>query len=127
MIDDLLLKLYIMDLAEFSTDEIYGKSKEDFEEQLLEMSTSEKVELLESHGKQVDEKFDAGGRWTNWRTRVFRFWHGGDFVYVRVLEEVPATELQDSTDLSEPEIDQVWPHKVEKIVYTTEKSEKGRD
>lgn len=121
MINGLLLKLHILSTAKYSTEDIFGKSKEDFQSELDELSVGDKVELLESFGDRVEENFEEGGRWTNYRIRVFRFWHEKEHVYVNITEEVPASESQDGTDLSEPSIDQVYPHKVETTVYKTTK------
>lgn len=122
MIDGILLRLLLMHYAKYDMGNIFGKHKADFESDLDEMSTGEKVELIESFGKLVDEEFEDGGRWSNYRTRVFNFWHDGP-VYVSVSEEVPATEMQEGSDFEEPEIEQVYPHKVETIVYKTTKPE----
>lgn len=123
MINDLLLKLHVMGLAEYSTDKVFGKSREDFEKEVAEMSAGERVEMLDSYGKVVDESFEDGGRWSNYRTRVFRFWHNSKHIYVSVSEEVPATEMQDGGDFGDPEIEQVYPKEVKTTVYTTTKPE----
>jgi hypothetical protein len=122
MLDGLLFKLHLMDTAEYATEELFEKSKEDFEKQVLEMSASEKAEMLESHGKVVDETFEDGGRWSNYRTRVFKFYHNREHVYISVSEEIPATEIQDGGDFGDPQIEQVYPHKVETTVYKTTKA-----
>jgi len=121
MLDDLLLKLYVMELAEYSLDDVFGKTKEDFKREVDGLSAYAKAELISSRGKLVDESFEEGGRWSNYRIRVFRFYHQGDFIYVRVTEEVPATEMQEGGDFMEPEIEQVYPHKIETTVYKTTK------
>jgi len=126
-LDGLLLKLYVMELAEYSLDDVFGKTKEDFELEVDGLSAYAKAELISSRGELVDESFEEGGRWSNYRVRVFRFYYyddsygEGDFIYVRVTEEVPATEMQEGGDFMEPEIEQVYPHKIETTVYKTTK------
>lgn len=124
MINGLLLKLLVLDTAKHSTEEVFGKSKEAFQAELDEFGFGDRIDLLESYGEVVDETFEDGGRWTNYRTRVFRFWHEREYVFISVSEEVPATEMQEGGDFSDPTIVQVYPHKVESTVYKTEKAVK---
>jgi hypothetical protein len=121
MINDLLLKLYVMGEAEYNTDAIFGKSREEFQKEIEGLSAGEKVELLVSGGKEVDETFSEGGRWSNYRTRVFRYYFKSEHVYFKVTEEVPASESQEGGDFGEPDISQVYPHKVETTIYKTTK------
>jgi hypothetical protein len=124
VINGLLLKLTVMSYAKWSTEEIFGKSKQDFEKLIEEMPTGEKVGLLDDYGTLVDEDFEDGGRWSNYRTRVYSFWHNSETIYVSVSDEVPATEIQDGGDFMEPEIAQVYPKKVETTIYITTKEAK---
>lgn len=123
MIDGLLLKLHLMSTAEYSMNDLFGKTKEDFEKEIEEMPVSEKAEIIDSYGKVVDESFEDGGRWSNYQTKVYRFWHESEHVYISVTEEVPATEMQDGGDFGEPTIEQVFPHKIETTVYKSTKPE----
>jgi hypothetical protein len=127
MIDELLLKLYLMSLVEYETDKIFEKSKEDFEQELAEWTAKERAELIESYGKIVDESFEKGGRWSNFTTTVYEFWHNREFVYISITREVPATEAQEGGDFMDPEIEQVYPHKIETTIYKSFPQENGRN
>ncbi|MFD2704679.1 hypothetical protein [Salibacterium lacus] len=121
-IASLVFKLHVVNSAKYDMDGLFDKTRDDFEREIAEMPDSEKVELLEE-GNEVDESFEEGGRWSNFRTRVFRHYFEGEFVYVSVSDEVPATEMQDGGDFMEPNIERVYPKKIETTVYTTEKPE----
>jgi type I restriction-modification system DNA methylase subunit len=117
VINELLFKLYVMDMAEYETDKLLEKSREEIVKEVEELSARDREEFLESHGTTVDETFEDGGRWSNYVTSVYRFYHNREYIYVQVSKEVPATEMQDGGDFEDPEIEQVFPHKVESVVY----------
>lgn len=125
MLDGLLLKLLAVQMAKYSTHELFDKTQDWFETEIDGMEIGDKVELIDDAGKKVDETFEDGGRWSNYRTRVYSFYYEGETVYVRISDEVPATEMQDGRDFGEPDIEQVYPHKVETTIYKTDKPAKG--
>ena len=119
MIDGLLLKLMAVQMAKYSTHELFDKSQAWFESEIDGMEDGEKAELIEVAGEQVREDFEEGGRWSNYRTRIYKFSYEGEFVFISISDEVPATEMQEGGDFMKPEIEQVFPHKVETTVYKT--------
>lgn len=56
------------------------------------------TEELLSDASVVHESFEDGGRWTNWKTEVFKLEEDGEVAYFRIQEEVPATEIQEGGD-----------------------------
>ncbi|MRD36478.1 hypothetical protein GH882_10990 [Bacillus thuringiensis] len=131
MLESLLLKLIVMQEAEYNTEKVFGKTKEDWEKEVSELSADEQAEVLETNGNEVHSEYEDGGRWSNYETKVYRFWHNSEFVYFQVSKEVPATEMQDGGDFGDPEIGQVYPKEVTTTIYVstppdeTEKKPKG--
>lgn len=86
--------------------------------------THEDVELILEPYKpegytvtNVESTFEDGGRWTNYKTEVYRVTQDdGKVAYFRVDREVPATEMQDGGDFS-VSIDEVVPKEVVRIEY----------
>ncbi|MED4841555.1 hypothetical protein P9695_14880 [Weizmannia sp. CD-2023] len=56
-------------------------------------------DMLEKYGKLVDQDFEEGGRWSNFEIYTYEIKTDGETAYFQVVEEVPATELQDGMDL----------------------------
>lgn len=125
--DDVLKHLFvstlIQDDARYAIDELFEKGKEGYEKDVEEMDARYALEIVESMD-EVDETFEEGGRWSNYRTRVFRGRVASEGnVYVEVLDEIPATEMQEGSDFMEPEFRRVYPHKVTATVYKGEPQE----
>ncbi|MEK4360860.1 hypothetical protein NYE48_28025 [Paenibacillus sp. FSL M7-1455] len=59
----------------------------------------------------VDEEFEDGGRWTNYKTNVYRVEQDGQVAYFSIWREVPATECQDGGDFMVA-IEEVVPEEV---------------
>jgi len=115
MLDDLLLKLYVMELAEYSLDDVFGKTKEDFKREVDGLSDGVKAGLISSRGELIEESPEV---------KVYRFYYYDDnyderdVVYVRITEEV----LENfGYGYTKPKIEQVYPHKIEITVYKTTK------
>lgn len=131
MLESLLLKLIVMQEAEYNTEKVLGKTKEEWEKVVSELSAYEQVDILENNGSEVHSEYEDGGRWSNYETKVYRFWHNSEFVYVQVSKEVPATEMQEGGDFGDPYIEQVYPKEVTTTIYVstppdeTEKKSKG--
>ncbi|WP_068616517.1 hypothetical protein [Paenibacillus tuaregi] len=65
----------------------------------------------------VDEEFEDGGRWTNFKTNVYRVEQpDGQVSHFRICREVPATECQEGGDFC-VSIDEVVPEEVTVIKY----------
>ena len=118
ILDRLALKLFVTQTAEYETDKVFGKSREDFEKEVAELPERDRAEYFENE-HCVHEEFEEGGRWSNYETKVYRHWHDSEFVYISIHKEVPASESQDGGDFQEPEINVVYPHKIETTVYKT--------
>lgn len=131
MLESLLLKLIVMQEAEYNTEQVFGKTKEEWEKEVSELSAEEQADILENNGTSVHSEYEDGGRWSNYETKVYRFWHNSESVYYQISKEVPATEMQDGGDFSDPEITQVYPKEVTTTIYVstppdeTEKKPKG--
>ena len=117
MLDSLLLKLNLMQLAKYDHEKLFAKDKDGHIEDVTEMEISDKVELIESFGEKVHEEFEEGGRWSNYKTEVYQFWHDKKHIYVRVDSEIPATEMQDGGDFQAPSMYIVERKKVETYIY----------
>lgn len=50
--------------------------------------------------EEVHEEFEDGGRWSNYRTTVYKVTEGDEVAYFSVCREEPATEMQDGGDFS---------------------------
>lgn len=71
--------------------------------------------------EKVDESFEDGGRWTNYRTKVYRITEtDGSVAYFSLWRELPATEIQDGGDFSY-ELEEVEPKEVTTIRYVTKR------
>ncbi|MDR9852942.1 hypothetical protein RJP21_04925 [Paenibacillus sp. VCA1] len=66
--------------------------------------------------KRVDEEFEDGGRWSNYKTTVYRVEQDGQVAHFSVWREEPATEMQDGMDLA-LQINEVVPEEVTVIKY----------
>ncbi|MEC0328734.1 hypothetical protein P4H42_03735 [Paenibacillus macerans] len=67
--------------------------------------------------KCVEETFEDGGRWSNYKTSVYRVEQSdGKVAHFSIWREVPATEMQDGMDL-ELQIEEVVPKEVTVIEY----------
>jgi hypothetical protein len=67
--------------------------------------------------ENVESTFEDGGRWTNYKTDVYRVTQdGGEVAYFQIGREVPATEMQDGMDFSVT-IDEVVPKEVVRVEY----------
>lgn len=69
--------------------------------------------LLEE-GKIIEETFEKGGRWSNFRTYIIEY----KGKYYSTYEEVPATECQEGADFDEGTPIEVKP--VKKMIEVTE-------
>lgn len=131
MLESLLLKLIVMQEAEYNTEKVFGKTKEEWEKEVSELSAVDRADVLENNGSEVHSEYEDGGRWSNYETKVYRFWHNSESVYYQISKEVPATEMQDGGDFGDPEITQVYPKEVTTTIYVstppdeTEKKPKG--
>ena len=131
MLESLLLKLIVMHEAEYDTEKVFGKTKEEWEKEVSALSADEQAEVLERNGNGVHSEYEDGGRWSNYETKVYRFWHNSESVYYQISKEVPATEIQEGGDFGDPEITQVYPKEVTTTIYVstppdgTEKKPKG--
>ncbi|MBH0358973.1 hypothetical protein COM06_19945 [Bacillus toyonensis] len=131
MLESLLLKLIVMQEAEYNTEKVFGKTKEEWEKEVSELSAEEQADILENNGTSVHSEYEDGGRWSNYETKVYRFWHNSESVYYQISKEIPATEIQDGGDFGDPEITQVYPKEVTTTIYVstppdeTEKKPKG--
>ncbi|PGA34009.1 hypothetical protein [Bacillus wiedmannii] len=119
MLESLLLKLHMLSVVEYETEKAFGKTKEEWEKEVSELSADEQVDILENNGNEVHSEYEDGGRWSNYQTTVYRFWHNSEFVYFQVSKEVPATEMQDGGDFGDPEIIQVYPKEVTTTIYVS--------
>jgi hypothetical protein len=66
--------------------------------------------------KHVSESCEDGGRWTNYKTDVYRVEQDGKVAHFSVWREVPATEMQDGGDFAVT-ITEVVPREVTAIKY----------
>lgn len=76
---------------------------------------------LKSEGytsKRVSTTFEDGGRWTNWKTDIYRVEQDGKVAHFSVCREVPATECQDGGDFA-LNITEVVPQEVTVIEYVS--------
>jgi len=55
------------------------------------------LDLLDKCEK-VDESYDEGGRWSNYRNTVYQITERGQVAYFKLWEEVPASEMQEGGD-----------------------------
>jgi hypothetical protein len=51
-----------------------------------------------SNGEKVDESFDEGGRWSNYKNTVYKMVEGEQVKYFQLWREVPASEVQEGGD-----------------------------
>lgn len=72
--------------------------------------------LYDSDTEVVDHSFEEGGRWSNYENTVYKVVENGEAMYVRITQEVPATEQQEGGDFLY-EIDEVFPREVTKTIY----------
>lgn len=126
--DEIFKQLFVETLIEqdvrYDIDGMFEKGKEGYEKDVEELDSRDSLEIVEMLD-EVDETFEDGGRWSNYRTRVFRGRVAGEgFVYVEVTDELPATEMQDGGDFMDPEIMRVYPHEVTTTVYKGSPQEK---
>jgi hypothetical protein len=119
--EQLVFNVYMESQVSWDPESILGKSREEIQKEIDDMSDSEIAELLETGGETVDETFEDGGRWSNYKSTVCRFRTmidgNREGVYVEISEEVPATEMQEGGDFGDPEFEIVYPHKIETTVY----------
>lgn len=75
------------------------------------------VNMMEDHGTVVNKSFRQGGRWSNYETTVYAVEVPNDYTrYYELVQEVPATELQDGGD--HPwDFNEVYPREKTVIVY----------
>lgn len=66
----------------------------------------------------VDEEFEEGGRWTNYKTNIYRVEQDGQVAHFSIWREVPATECQDGGDFMVA-IEEVVPEEVTVIRYVS--------
>lgn len=63
------------------------------------------LSIIEPYGetgysvKEVHNEFEEGGRWSNYRSSVFKVEYNGETAYFRMVQEVPASEMQEGMDL----------------------------
>lgn len=76
--------------------------------------------VLDRYGEQVDETYEDGGRWTNYRTTVYRVSESEEVAYFSLWRELPATESQDGGDFSY-ELSEVVPQEVTVTRYVAKK------
>ncbi|WP_240514757.1 hypothetical protein [Bacillus cereus] len=84
MLESLLLKLIVMQEAEHNTEQVFGKTKEEWEKEVSELSAGEQADILENNGNSVHSEYEDGGRWSNYETKVYRFWHNNESVYYQI-------------------------------------------
>lgn len=114
-LEEVLLNLHLKYLVEYDTDELFTKTKEQHLDEINEMGDGEKFELIECN-EMVDEKFEDGGRWSNYRIMVFKVRIKYEDYYIKVRKEQPATEMQEGGDFS-TDIWLVEKKKIETYVY----------
>lgn len=124
IVKDVAFKLFLMDKAEYEHDDLLDKSREDLENEFGELDTFDIVDILGSHGEEVQERFEEGGRWHNVKHTVSRYRHNRELVYLEITEELPATEMQEGGDFN-TEIERVYPHKIETTEYKSYPQTKG--
>jgi hypothetical protein len=72
---------------------------------------------------KVDEEFEDGGRWSNYRTTVHKVEEeSGAVAYFSLWRELPATEIQDGGDFSY-ELEEVVPREVTVTRYVSKPKE----
>lgn len=54
--------------------------------------------LRSSGGKLVDKEFKEGGRWTNFKSEVYKITGNNEVAYFKLIKEEPATEIQEGMD-----------------------------
>lgn len=116
ILNGILLREHLVLLAKYSHDELFAKDLEGHKEDVEALSDCEKSELLEGLSK-VDEKFEDGGRWYNWRTEILSTYFESETRYISIRKQVPATEMQEGGDFESPEISIVQRKKVETFIY----------
>ncbi len=72
--------------------------------------------------KDIKTEFDEGGRWSNWKTTIYKVTEGDDEAYFSFDREVPATECQEGMDLSYS-FYEVVPQEVTIIQYVAKKED----
>ena len=78
-----------------------GASGDDTDDQFNEID--EILDAYKPEGytvEEVYEEFEEAGRWSNYKTKVYRVDESSVTAYFELWEEVPATEMQDGQDCS---------------------------
>lgn len=114
-LDEVLLNLHLKSLVDYNIDELFAKTKEQCLEEIEDMTDGEKIEIIESE-EMIDETFEDGGRWSNYRIMVFKVKIKYQDYYIKVRKEQPATEMQEGGDFS-TDIWLVEKKKIETYVY----------
>lgn len=115
-IREVILRERVSYLSKYRMEDLFGKTREDFEKEIDEMDLCDVIEEFENMPLVVED-FEEGGRWSNYRTRVYKGELERESVYIEVNDEVPASEMQDGGDFQDPSYGRVYPHKVEKTVF----------
>lgn len=125
---NLVRKLYAIDLAKYDTEKVISMTEEDFDKEIDALYVEDIIEVVEEsrEGSIVEEEFNEGGRWTNYKKTTYRFSMSGEGVYYRVIKEIPATEMQEGSE-GDPGIERVYPHKIETVVYKLYPQEEGNE
>jgi hypothetical protein len=74
-------------------------------------------ELLDCY-ESVHSELEEGGRWSNYKTNVYKVEENGETAYFSVWREVPATVYQEGGDFGIG-MDEVVPKEVTTIKYIT--------
>ncbi|MEI2280733.1 hypothetical protein [Paenibacillus polysaccharolyticus] len=94
-----------------------GYEGEAWDETHEDVSALLEIKRKEYTSVNVESTFEDGGRWTNYKTDVYRVTQDdGQVAYFQIGREVPATEMQEGGDFSVT-IDEVVPKEVVKVEY----------
>lgn len=72
--------------------------------------------------KEIETEFEEGGRWSNWKTVIYKVTENGTEAYFSFGQEVPASECQEGMDLSYDFVE-VIPKEVTVIQYVVKKGD----
>jgi hypothetical protein len=70
--------------------------------------------------EEIETGFEEGGRWSNWKTVIYKVTENGAEAYFSFGQEIPASECQDGMDLSYDFVE-VIPKEVTVIQYVVKK------
>lgn len=73
--------------------------------------------------EKAHHEFEAGGRWSNFESNVYEIKCNEDVAFFELVEEVPASEVQDGMDLSY-DFWEVEPKEVTTVIYVVKRSAK---